>query len=339
MRVHNWLLPLVLLAALVTMCLQLLPFAPYFNFPYTSTTSLRGSTSGLVDAYTAKASSYDEFRASSPGWDDAVRKHISHKPPLSFSILDLGCGSGAFLPKLLASQPFHLECIDRNQAMINIALTRASELSKLSPFTTVNIRVGDVVELQDDTFDIVFCAQVLQNLTPNPFKAAEARVSFMKQMYRILKPGGKAIIMTRAVKSGLNGRYSDLYWYADPLVVPAAVEKMELMVPRDPISELSQAGFISSELLSSGDTVIRRDAYLSPVNLKNAAFRSADSFFQHVSTPEMKSLFMHIDELQGSGRLDEYVHTRDTLRGGEGHVVTLVGHKAESITKQSEGLK
>jgi ubiquinone/menaquinone biosynthesis C-methylase UbiE len=286
----------------------------------TPLTSLRGS-----DAYTAKASSYDIFRASSPGWNSI--QHALQNVPSDLVILDLGCGSGAFLSELAALHPSTLDGIDRNHAMINVALARLDKLSLASPSTSFNIHQGQIDQLQTAKYDIVFCAQVLQNLTPDPSKAAAARIAFMKQINRILKPGGKAIVTTRAISPGADGRYSHLYWYADPDVVPSAVHTMELMVPRDPLAEMTQAGFVNNHILSSNDTVVRFDAYLSPLNLQNPAFRSADSFFQHVKEPELTALLQHVQQLHQTGALERYISDRETLRAGNGHVVTLVGHK------------
>ena len=294
----------------------------------TAAPSLRGTsdTASTSDAYTAKASSYDTFRAPSPGWN-AIQQALKTVPS-ELVILDLGCGSGAFLSELIALHPSILEAVDRNLAMINIATRKVPTMSAISPSTRIDIRQEKhVSQLLSAKYDIVFCAQVLQNLTPNPLEAAAARLSFMKQIHRILKPGGKAIVTTRAISPGKEGRYSHLYWYADPAIVPVAVRTMELMVPREPLVEMSQAGFISNELLPSMDTVVRFDAYLHPQNLQDPAFRSADSFFQHVKDTELNALLQHINQLDKQGSLEQYAHDRDALRGGHGHVVTLVGHK------------
>lgn len=305
----------------------------------TSIPSLRGVSvrDTASDAYTAKASSYDSFRAPSPGWS-SIRKALKTIPS-NLNILDLGCGSGAFLHELIALHPSTLEGVDRNQAMIDVALTRVKSLSAVSPSTSIVIRQEQhISQLLSSKYDIVFCAQVLQNLTPNPSEAAGERIAFMKHIHRILKPGGKAIVSTRAISPGKDGRYSHLYWYADPAIVPTAVATMELMVPRDPLAEMTQAGFVDNELLHSTDTVVRFDAYLNPQNLQNPAFRSADSFFQHVKENELSALLQHVKQLdqqgqgqgQGSDPLQKYVLDRDAKRGGHGHVVTIVGNKPTS---------
>ena len=40
-------------------------------------------------------------------------------------------------------------------------------------------------------FDFIFCGQVLQNLTREAEKAQAARLDFLRNCHRVLKPGGK----------------------------------------------------------------------------------------------------------------------------------------------------
>ena len=106
----------------------------------TAAPSLRGTsdTASTSDAYTAKASSYDTFRAPSPGWN-AIQQALKTVPS-ELVILDLGCGSGAFLSELIALHPSILEAVDRNLAMINIATRKVPTMSAISPSTRIDIR-------------------------------------------------------------------------------------------------------------------------------------------------------------------------------------------------------
>lgn len=289
--------------------------------PTQKTPNLRGS-----DAYTAKAASYDIFRYSSPGWDVLEQKFKGFSNDQN--VLDLGCGSGAFFKQLVSLKPRAIDAIDGNQAMVEKAAMRIQSDPELSS-SPIHLRQGNITELPSNTYDIVFCAQVLQNLTPDENLAAAEREVFLKHILRVLKPGGKAVLTTRSVSPGSHGRWSDLYWYADPAVVPRAVATMELMVPRHPLQEMTRAGFVNTELLYSNATVIRTEAYLQPRNVLDAAFRSADSFFQHVRGEEMKAFVHIIEEREAEGSLKSYVIERDSLRNGLGHVAILIGAKSK----------
>lgn len=282
--------------------------------------SLRPSYT-TMSKYTEKAAMYDTFRFPSPGMD-VICKALAVEPGLT--VLDLGCGSGAFLPNIVnACKPGELVAIDPNQAMVIQALERV----KKQPLAVekLDIRSAGVQELEATKYDVVFCAQVLQNLTTIPESAMAKRKNFLSEIYRILKPGGKAVVTTRFVPPG--GRWSDLYWYADPAVVPNAVQLMETMVPKAPLDELKDVGFVECQMASSGDTVVRSDAFLDPRHLDNPAFRAADSFFQHVDENELAALLKNRSDHEKAGTLEQYVKERNALRNNNGHVVCLIGHK------------
>ncbi|CAM9352502.1 unnamed protein product, partial [Ectocarpus fasciculatus] len=272
--------------------------------------------------------SYDAFRAPSPGRDalDPVLQSI----PVGLTMLDLGCGSGAFLKNLMELRPEKLDAIDRNGAMINQSLKMIhadAVLRAAMQLKTLHIQQMEVVDLPSVHYDVVFCAQILQNLTPDASLATKARKDFLLHIFRVLKPGGQLVLTTRAISPGLGGRWSHLYWYADPAIAPRAVSIMETMVPRRPLDELVQAGFTRAEQIPSKDIVVRPDAYLVPTNLKNPAFRSADSFFQHVQADELEILLANIERRSKDGTLNAYVKQREALRRGNGHVVTLIAYR------------
>jgi ubiquinone/menaquinone biosynthesis C-methylase UbiE len=320
---ERWLVIIVLV--LVVCVIFILNRVPQLGVDSAPQSSELSPSQMIADAYTAKAASYDMFRTLSPGWDslEPTMKSL----PKGLRILDLGCGSGAFLAELSLLSPSTIDATDRNLAMIQKATTRAQKVSSLPNAPAIHVRQADVTDLPDDHYDIVFCAQVIQNLTPDPSLAMATREQFLLQIYRILKPKGQVVLTTRAVSPGVDGRWSNLYWYADPAIVPRAVKIMEDMVPRNPIREMEGAGFVEVKQVLSKDTVVRFDAYRNPHNLKNPAFRSADSFFQHVNEVELQALLKNIETRVKDGTIGSYVKERDALRGDNGHVVTLVGLK------------
>lgn len=349
---RSWLIALIALVG----CMLLIIRSSYFSTSSTTTaspSSLRGSstaskiTLSSSTVYTLKASSYDQFRFTSPG-QDVLQPVLTALAP-GLAILDLGCGSGAFLNELAALEPRVLDAIDPNQAMVDKSLARVETspilsvavLNKYDKTTApdansennrmvLNVHQGDITNLPSSFYDVVFCAQILQNLTPDPAQAAAARQLFLTQIRRVLKPGGKLVLTTRAVSPGVNGRWSDLYWYADPLIAPRAVAAMEAMVPVRPLEELVHAGFEHATQLLSRDLVVRPDAYSNSTNLKNSAYRSADSFFQHVHTDELGAMLRNIESRHREGTLKEYMHNRDALRGEMGHVAVLVASRPNS---------
>lgn len=202
------------------------------------------------EMYSQKAASYDTFRAPAPGLSKILG--CLSQSAKGLDILDLGCGTGSFFKHLHALEPRLMVGIDPNEAMVDKAKAKAIELTGSGDWVLSGF--SDV--LDSHSFDLIFCGQVIQNLTPDPSEAPAARARFYAEMMRILKPGGRVVLTTRLVPS--EGRLSDLYWYADPAVVPQAVESMESVVPKDPKMELELAGFadVSLHAAAADDTIV-----------------------------------------------------------------------------------
>lgn len=107
------------------------------------------------------------------------------------SVLDVGCG--------MATDTSRFAKAGAKVTAVDIA-PRAIELSRKNfawrgldaTFETMD---GEALSLPDDTFDFVYCHTVL-HFTPDP----EAMI---KEVFRVLKPGGRAILMTINRKSWL----------------------------------------------------------------------------------------------------------------------------------------
>ena len=100
-------------------------------------------------------------------------------------VLEVGCGQGStlnYLPKLGA----FVHGIDMSEASLAQARIGASELGHLD---RVKLSVGDAETLSfpDGSFDAVICGGVLQH--------TEDTGGGFREIYRVLKPGGVAIVM------------------------------------------------------------------------------------------------------------------------------------------------
>lgn len=273
------------------------------------------------ETYIAKAQEYDSYRAKAPGWN-------AMKDPLDVCagarVLDLGCGSGAFFRELLAKNPSTLDGCDPCEEMVKVAQDRIDSGSLRHDNSDVEPRIwaGDTRHIADASYDVILSAQVLQNLTSNVNESKSIRNAFLREIYRLLAPGGTVVLSTRHRKPG--ARYGDLYWYADPDVCPKAVEFMEAVVPADPVKELLDAGFDEADLIVSPDTIIRRDCYLRADLIQDSAFRAGDSFFSRLDEGELNAVIANIERRTQDGSLESYISERELLRGGIGQVAVLV---------------
>lgn len=115
-------------------------------------------------------------------------------------ILDVGCGRGDFFKgfKDIGLEAYGLDREKTDSDMLN----------------EINVEYADLetekMPFSDDVFDIVFSKSVIEHFF-NP-------ENFMKECYRILKPGGKIIIMTPDWLSQMKIFYDD-YTHRTPFAV------------------------------------------------------------------------------------------------------------------------
>lgn len=116
----------------------------------------------------------------------------------SFQILDVGCGPGTITVGFAAlvdpSQGGSVTGVDAGAPVLERARQHLSSSTTLPARTAadaphVTFQQANVLEglpFADDTFDLVFTSQTLAHLSPAP----EAPVAALREMRRVLKPGG-----------------------------------------------------------------------------------------------------------------------------------------------------
>ncbi|MGJ8652584.1 MAG: metalloregulator ArsR/SmtB family transcription factor [Opitutaceae bacterium] len=114
---------------------------------------------------------------------EAIGHFLLHLTP-KIKIADLGAGEG-LMSQLLARRAEEVVCIDNSPKMVEFG----RELAAKNEFTNLRYELGDIEEvpLKDGTFDLVLLSQALHHAQHPERALAEA--------YRILKPGGKVIII------------------------------------------------------------------------------------------------------------------------------------------------
>lgn len=129
-------------------------------------------------------------------WDNISRKWNKFKVRVSPSaekfvggrtgkILDLGCGSGRNFVKV---KGLKWDAVDFSEKMVGFAKTKAKKLKM-----DIGIVKSDSTKLpfEDDSFDSVLCFAVIHCID-----TAAKRKNTLKEIYRVLKPGGEAFIAT-----------------------------------------------------------------------------------------------------------------------------------------------
>jgi SAM-dependent methyltransferase len=103
-------------------------------------------------------------------------------------VLDVGCGDGSFLFRYLDYQPKLFCGIEASPGLKAEAERRGIKV--------LAVDLNGVWPYQNNTFDVVHCAQVIEHLHNTRL--------FAQEILRVLKPGGTALITSENLTSILN---------------------------------------------------------------------------------------------------------------------------------------
>ena len=129
--------------------------------------------------------------------------------PKKAKILDVGCGRGDFL-EAFQTQGLEASGIDREPSAASVAPSVAVKYCDLEK---------DTFPFADGTFDVVFSKSVLEHLF-NPEK-------FLLECRRILKPGGRIVLMTPDWVSQMKIFFDD-YSHRQPYTVTGVKDVLDI---------------------------------------------------------------------------------------------------------------
>jgi ubiquinone/menaquinone biosynthesis C-methylase UbiE len=120
-------------------------------------------------------------------------------PKTNSSLLDVGCGSGILIKKLLL--------LNRNMKLYGLDITpKMVEITKMKfkNDLLVEITLGSAIKMpyKDNSFDYVTCASSFHH-HPDPTLS-------IKEMVRVLKPGGRLIILDGCIEGIFRKTLSQL---------------------------------------------------------------------------------------------------------------------------------
>lgn len=138
--------------------------------------------------YTTEIAS-DSIPSDNPIHQRLLKAYYLAKPYVKGTLLELGCGEGRGV-ELLAPLADRYVALDKIDEVIDSLKAKYPDLdfqqAVFPPFTTI----------ADNTFDTIVSFQVIEHV--------KADGDFLSEIYRVLKPGGKAILTTPNIKKTLT---------------------------------------------------------------------------------------------------------------------------------------
>lgn len=176
---------------------------------------------------------------------------IIHAPITEgITVLDAGCGYAGTAMYIAERIKCHIEAITIVEEQVKTA-TKIIKERKLDEYINISVRDYTNTGFPDNTFDVVYGLESI---------CYADKPAFLKETYRILKPGGVLIIY-----DGFNSKEKDEYtsdeWKTMSYCLRGwAVDSLE--TGRFYIEESKKAGFKDQEYVNITDKVIKTSKYL-----------------------------------------------------------------------------
>lgn len=131
----------------------------------------------------------DSIASDNPIHQRLLAAYVYVQPQVEGNLLEVGCGTGRGL-EILVNSADHYTGIDKYKSLTD----QLQEKYPQAKF--MDMHIPPLKGIADNTFDTVVSFQVIEHIKDDK--------SFLKEIHRVLKPGGKAIISTPNKKMTLT---------------------------------------------------------------------------------------------------------------------------------------
>jgi len=142
----------------------------------------------MAKIYTTEITS-ENIPSDNPIHQRLFKAYVAAEPYVSGHVLEVGCGEGRGIG-LLKPKSISFTAVDKIDEALNALRT------KFPDATFIAMNLPPLQGLSDNTFDCVVSFQVIEHIKDDHF--------FLKEIHRVLKPGGVALLTTPNRKMSLS---------------------------------------------------------------------------------------------------------------------------------------
>ena len=229
--------------------------------------------------------------------DDAITNSLKDLVP-GKRVLDIGCGAGNWCYTAAQCGAITVDGFDVQEEMVELAKQATSHLDM------VHIQVGDAADMpyDDASFDVATSLFVTCNLPPKVF------TKHFQELYRVLVPGGKAILLIPT-----DWSHSRLYTKieSDPATVESDITQILDKIPKYPnTAQVTEAFKDADDILVTCFSVdasgkifhvknVNQLAHGQPIWRKTEVMLFPNFFYSdHSTIQQFLSTGFHIDKIE-----------------------------------------
>ncbi|XP_062615310.1 demethylmenaquinone methyltransferase-like [Saccostrea cucullata] len=236
----------------------------------------------------------------------STMENFTEKKFQEMDIIDIGSGTGNFSEYFTQFEPRSLTLLDASEGMLNKARAKVKTPSNRTQLTFKQAVLPEI-PYKDNSFDAGMINHVVHHLEKNPDgDSYPVLLKTLKQVYRILKPGGVLTIITDTPEN-LEGN-----WFVH--LVPGAMKKWHKLLPthKQMKDMLKDSGFtlksaFRSLMMSYFPVYGDLDGPL------HESWRNLNSFWDVCTDTEIQNMVRKVTQMKEEGTLKKYFESHHKI--------------------------